>query len=126
MTASPGQLGTHSVQKAASTAAMEKGILKDHLDCQAGWGKKRQQDDHVSFQLTWPDINCASKLCFGGRTRHLIGKEAALTDGWLSRHVTPRIAESFGPAVGATLARPLLWACNDPKVCDRVCAPIRH
>ena len=46
--------------------------------------------------------------------------EATVPDKWLNRHVTPWISGSFGPAVGAILARPFLWGAFNPGVCERV------
>jgi len=56
----------------------------------------------------------------------LLRREATVSDEWLTRHVTPRISGAFGPAVGAILARPLLWGAFDPEVCERVFPALRH
>ena len=36
---------------------------------------QRMQDDYVDIQLTWPDVNMASRLCFDGPCRYLIKQE---------------------------------------------------
>ena len=53
-------------------------------------------------------------------------KDASVSDEWLTNNVTPRISAAFGPAVGAILARPLLWAAFDPVVSERVFSTQRY
>ena len=83
------------------------------------------QDAYVSCQLTWPDVNCASRLCFKGVCKYIVKEEAGITDEWLCQHVTPRISSSFGNRVGATLAKPLLWGAFHPIWSESVHASIR-
>ena len=78
------------------------------------------QDQYVDPQLTWPDVNCAHKLCFKGVCKYNVKEEAALEDAWLCRHVTPQITAAFGKKVGAILAKPLLWASFNSVWSERI------
>ena len=84
------------------------------------------QDQCVDSQLSWPDINCASQLCFKGMCKHKIKEAAGLTDDWLCQCVTPQISAVFGKKVGAILAKPLLWACFSDTFAERVQPQIRQ
>ena len=78
------------------------------------------QDAYVSAQLLWPDVNCASWLCFKGVCKYVMKEQAGVTDDWLIQHVTPRITGMFGKKVGAILAKPLLWAAFDPTWAETI------
>ena len=119
------RLGSHSIQKAAATKAREKGTPKDDIDYRARWAAKRMQDAYVSAQLLWPDVNCASRLCFKGVCKYVMKEQAGVTDDWLIHHVTPRITGMFGKKVGAILAKPLLWAAFDPIWAETIEPTIR-
>ena len=124
-----GKLGSHSIRKSAATRCRENGSSKDDLDYRARWASKRMQDAYVNYQLTWPDVNCATRLTFKGVCKYKIKEDAGLTDEWLCQHVTPHITSVFGNKVVAILAKPLLWACFSktfservqPEICNRIC-----
>jgi hypothetical protein len=84
------------------------------------------QDMYVDTQLSWPDVNCASRLCFKGMCKYKIKEAAGLTDDWLCQYVTPQISATFGKKVGAILAKPLLWACFSDTFAERVQPQIRQ
>ena len=83
------------------------------------------QDNYVDTQLSWPDVNCASRLCFKGTCKYKIKDGAGLTGDWLCRHVTPHISVAFGKTVGRILALPLIWACFSDTFAERVQPEIR-
>ena len=81
------RLGSHSIRKKAATDCREKGCLRDDLDYRAQWAAKQMQDMHVDSQLCWPDVNCASRLCFKGMCKHKIKEDAGLTDDLSLIHI---------------------------------------
>ena len=91
------KLGSHSICKKSATMARERGCPKDDVDYRARWSAvKQMQDAYVDAQLTWPDVNCASRICFKGVCMYKVKSNAGLTDNWLCEHVTPQIAAIFG------------------------------
>lgn len=49
-----------------------------------------------------------------------VKNNSGITDEWLANEIAPAITQAFGPAVGAILARPLLWACFDAATVELV------
>ena len=115
-----GRLGTHSIRKFATTYARQCGGTRDDVDYRARWKSRRQQDRYTDTQLNWPDINTASKLCFGGVCLYKPLEGSGITDEWLAEAVAPSIANIFGNKVAAVLAKPLLWACFEECMEDAV------
>ena len=74
------KLGSHSIRKSACTKARENCCPRDDLDYRARWAAKRMQDNYADPQLTWPDLNCAHKLCFKGVCKCNVKEEATLDD----------------------------------------------
>ena len=79
----------------------------------------------MDSQLSWPDVNCASRLCFKGMCKHKLKQGAGLTDDWLCQHVTPHITMAFGKSAGRIFALPLLWASFSDVFAERVQPEIR-
>ena len=120
------RLGTHSIRKSAATRCRENGCPKDDLDYRARWACKRMQDAYVDTQLSWPDINCAARLCFDGVCKYKIKEDAGVSDEWLCQNVAPHIRSMFGEKVGAILGTSLLWACFNETIAERVHPSIRN
>jgi hypothetical protein len=117
---SKGRLGSHSIRKIAATMCRQRGVPKDDIDYRGKWKLKRMQDRYTNIQLDWPDVNAASKLCDGGPVLYKPKDGSGITDEWLAREVAPGISTSFGVAVGAILAKSLLWACFEPSTIELV------
>ena len=115
-----GNLGTHSIKKAATTHCNRNSVPKDSVDYRARWMVKRVQDRYTDSQLDWPDIQAAMKLCDGGVAFYKPKDGSGITDAWLAREVAPHITQAFGITVGAILGRALLWACHEPSAVERV------
>ena len=120
------KLGSHSIRKAAATKCRENGCPKDDLDYRARWSSKRMQDAYVDSQLSWPDVNCASRLCFKGVCKYKIKDDAGVCEEWLCQFVAPRISTTFGNKVGSILGTCLLWACFNETVAERVHPTMRN
>ena len=84
------------------------------------------QDACVDTQLSWPDINCAARLCFDGVCKYKIKEDAGVSDKWLCQNVTPHIQSMFGEKVTAILGTSLLWACFNETIAERVHPSIRN
>ena len=123
-----GVLGTHSIRKFATTKAKSCGVGSHNVDYRARWKKtnKGQSDTYTDTQLLWPDVLVASKLCDGGVCIYKTKDGSGVTDEWLAREVCPACTGMFGAAVGAILAKSLLWACYDPAMMDLVPPDIRQ
>ena len=121
-----GRLGTHSIRKFATTYARQCGGSRDDVDYRACWKSRRQQDRYTGTQLHWPDINTASKLCFGGICLYKPLEGSGITDEWLAEAVAPSISNVFGSGIAAVLAKPLLWACFEPCMEDVVAPGIKR
>lgn len=122
-----GCLGTHSIRKCATTFCRQNGVSKDDTDYRARWKcDGRQQDNYTSTQLTWPDINAASKLCVGGICLYKPLRQSGITNEWLAQSIAPRIANVFGNNIAAILAKPLLWACMDDSMDPQVPEDIKR
>lgn len=116
----PGQVGTHSVKKIATTTCRQRGARTDDTDYRARWKIKKIQDRYTDTQLYWPDIKAGSKLCEGGVCQYRVKEGLGVTDLWLATEICPNITGAFDSTVGAILAKPLIWACYDQATKDKV------
>ena len=76
-------------------------------------------------QLSWPDVNCASQLCFKGMCKCKIKEGPRLKCDWLCRHVMLHIHNAFGKTAGRTPVSPLIWAFFSVTFAKRVQPEIR-
>jgi len=107
----PGNLGSHSVKKRATTRARASGCKKDHVDYRARWKNlKRQQDRYTENELVYPDAEVAGVLCHGGPCEYAIKEGVNISKEWIVEHVTPNISRVFGNGVAFILGKALLWA----------------
>jgi hypothetical protein len=105
-----GPLGTHSIQKLASTHARKNGCSNDKKDICGHWKKGQCVSDiDDAIELPFPDAKVAGMICIGGPCKHVVKEGSGVTDNFLLQHVVPNIRTWFPADVAKVLAKPLLW-----------------
>lgn len=108
--AKPGNLGSHSVKKRATTRARASGCKKDNVDYRARWKEKaRMQDRYTEYELAYPDAEVAGALCHGGPCEYVLSESCLVSHDWIIEHVTPNINRVYGNGVAIVLGKALLW-----------------
>jgi hypothetical protein len=106
------KVGSHSVQKCASTWARSNGASKDNKDHRGGWKSLRILDGHDDVQLDWIDAMVGQVLCPGGACRCEV-VDPVCTQDWIVANVTPSVAAVFGRALACLCGKALLWLAFD-------------
>ena len=102
--------GTHSMRKFATDMAKKRGMLKDWIDLQFRWLRKRMQDNYASTTIPSVDGMVAAALCKNGPVHYHVKEYSGINDDWVCDKVCPNITRVYGKQVGKVLGRALLWS----------------
>ena len=74
------------------------------------------------------DTKVAAALCVGGAVKYKLVENSNISKQWIYEYVVPSMRAFFGEEnrISDVLALPLLWACFEPTMQDRVPAVIRN
>ena len=124
----PKPIGTHSFRKFPATLAKRHGCKRDEINCRGRWRIQRGQivDRYIDIEMPAADAKVASALCVGGTIRYKLLEGSGISEHWLKTNVVPNMLLKFSCQVSLVLALPLLWACFDPAMENRIPASIRN
>lgn len=113
-----GKVGTHSFRKFPSTYARRNGASQDDVENRGRWKRARVVNVYIDVNLPYPDAKVAGILCVGGPCAYVLREGCGISDEWLATHVVPSLAlrSRISPKVSLVLAKPVLWACFDPRL----------
>ena len=104
-----GPLGSHSLQKFASTWLRPNGGTKDEKNTRGRWKKRRVSNTYNDMELPYPDTKAAGMLCVGGPYLYKVKDNGVVATYWLVSYVVPRIAGCYGRGLAKLLGKALLW-----------------
>lgn len=125
----PTALGTHSIRKLPATHARKNGCGREDVDKRGRWRQKVSTvDRYIDIPLSCIDAKVAAALCVGGPVKYKRVNGSGISDQWLAANVVPHILQRFPgetSGLGMTLALPLLWACIDESMENKVPVDLR-
>jgi hypothetical protein len=123
-----GLLGTHSVQKYATTHARRNCCSKDDTNCRRRrWKKyKRQWDKYADLDLPYPDGKVAILLCAGGACKYVLESSGCVAGEWIWTHIVPNISNHFDPQIAVVLGTAVLWSAFDSETSNNFPQSICH
>jgi hypothetical protein len=109
------KLGSHSVQKYASTTVRNLGATKDEKDIRGRLKlSTRVSDVYDDVELPFPDAKLAGLLCPGGPIRSAIMPGSGVTRAFIVDRVVPKIKAKLGGDVAYVLGAALLRVLHSP------------
>jgi hypothetical protein len=124
-----GSVGSHSDRKYPATFAKQNGRSTKEIECRGRWktNNRKVVNRYIDPAQEFADTKVAAALCVGGAIKYKLVGNANVSKHWLHEYVVPGLIGFYGEDNGLAdvLSLPLLWACLDPSMEERVDPVIR-